>query len=289
MLAKDRQLTVRSATEADYQRLANLIHFEVFVHRHLDWRPPLDWVGHDPYLVIEDGQELLACLACPPDPPNIAWIRLFAISSKISTQEAWSKLWPIAQSSLNLGNGQINVAAIPLKSWFRNLLEESEFTPAHRVIVLTWSEGSPPLGKTMPGVIRPMSFDDIYAVEKVDVSAFGTVWQHSYSGLEMAYSQAAIATVAEIEGAVVGYQISTATAMGGHLARLAVAPEFQGQGIGYALLRDMLLQFKRRGATSVSVNTQHDNMISLSLYHKAGFKRSGEQYTVYQYNTSSKT
>jgi ribosomal-protein-alanine N-acetyltransferase len=285
MLYRDRQLTIRSATEADSQRLANLIHFESFVHRHLDWRPPLDWIGQNPYLVIEDGGELLASLACPPDPPNVAWIRLFAVSSKISASEAWYELWPAARSKLRISNGSVHVAAIPLQGWFRKLLEESEFSPAHRVVVLTWSGGSPPVGKVMPGVIRPMNFDDIQAVEKVDATAFGAVWQNSHTGLEDAYSQAALASVSEIDGEVVGYQISTATAMGGHLARLAVKPDFQGQGIGYALLRDMLLQFKRRGAVEVSVNTQHDNLISLSLYHKAGFKRSSEEYTVFQCTT----
>jgi ribosomal protein S18 acetylase RimI-like enzyme len=283
MLTGDRQLIVRSANEADCQRLANLIHFEPFVHRHLDWRPPLDWIGQKPYLVIEDGEELLASLACPPDPPKVAWIRLFAVSSKILPSEAWYKLWSTAQSTLSVGNGSLHVAAIPLQGWFRKLLQESEFSPAHRVVVLTWSGGSPPAGKSIPGVIRPMNFDDLHDVEKVDATAFGEVWQNSHTCLEVAYSQATLATVAEIAGEVVGYQISTATAIGGHLARLAVKPDFQGQGIGYTLLRDMLLQFKRRGALDVSVNTQHDNLISLSLYHKAGFKRSSEEYTVFQY------
>ena len=69
---------------------------------------------------------------------------------------------------------------------------------------------------------------------------------------------------------------------GYEIDKLYVQEHFQGQGIGYSLLRDMLMQFKRRGAVNVSLNTLHDNMISLSLYHKAGFKRSSEEYTVYQ-------
>jgi ribosomal-protein-alanine N-acetyltransferase len=287
MLTQDRQLTVRSATEADGQRLADLIHFESFIHRHLDWRPPLDWIGQDPYLVIDDGAGLLASLACPPDPPKVAWIRLFAVSSKISAKDAWCELWPAARSILNGRGGAVNIAAIPLQSWFRRLLEESDFKSAHRVVVLTWNGGgSPPQDKAIPAEIRPMNIDDVPAVEKVDAVAFEEVWQNSHNGLEEAYRQAAFATVAEISGKVVGYQISTATAMGGHLARLAVRPDSQGQGIGYALLRDMLLRFKRRGAVNVSVNTQDDNLISLSLYHKAGFRRSSEEYTVYQHTAS---
>ena len=44
------QLPVRTARPDDRQALANLIHFEVYVHRHLDWRHPLDWLGCQPYL-----------------------------------------------------------------------------------------------------------------------------------------------------------------------------------------------------------------------------------------------
>jgi ribosomal protein S18 acetylase RimI-like enzyme len=70
--------------------------------------------------------------------------------------------------------------------------------------------------------------------------------------------------------------------MGGHLARLAVRPEYQGNGIGEALVRDMLSQFYRRGAQTVSVNTQKDNRASISLYQKAGFRLTGEEYPLYQ-------
>ena len=87
--------------------------------------------------------------------------------------------------------------------------------------------------------------------------------------------------------ALVGYQISTASPLGGHLARLAVCPEQQCKGIGYSLVVDTLSQFNRRGAQRVTVNTQQDNLASLSLYKKAGFRETREQYPVYQYSLES--
>jgi len=278
------QISVRPASRADTQQLANLIHFEPYVHRHLDWRPPLEWIGHVPYLVLERKNSIIAALACPPDPPNIAWVRLFAVSSGYTPQVAWEDLWPEALEILRQTSPTISAAAIPLQSWFRQLLERSDFRQTHKVVVLAWRAGAAvaPAYK-IQAVIRPMNLDDLVAVEEVDMTAFGSVWQNTRSCLELAYRQAAIATVAELEGELVGYQISTATTMGGHLARLAVKPVHQGKGIGYALLGDMLAQFERRGAYHVTVNTQHDNLISLSLYKKAGFKRTGEEYPVYQY------
>lgn len=284
MIANLRQSTVRSATEADLQRLANLIHFETYVHRHLDWRTPLDWISQQPYLVLEQDSELLAALACPPDPPNVAWIRMFAVSSKIQVKRAWMELWPAARTQLNELTDPEYVAAIPLQNWFRKLLEESEFFKTHDVMVLTWSPGDmPPVVDATNATIRPMKFEDLAIVEEIDAAAFGGVWQNTQSCLEIAYHQAVIATVAEISGKLVGYQISTATAMGGHLARLAVKPQFQGLGVGYALVSQMLSKFERRGVSNVTVNTQKDNLNSLSLYQKAGFTRSGEEYPVYQF------
>lgn len=290
MFANHRQLTVRPMADKDLQRLASLIHYEAHVHRHLDWRAPLDWVGYHPYLVAEHNEEILAALACPPDPPGVAWIRLFAVSSNVSIRQAWEELWRAACDQICDTDEHAIIAAIPLHNWFRTLLEKSGFTRTHNVVVLSWKRASPrPPARNSPAwSIRSMQIADLVAVEDVDASAFSLVWQNSLSSLEVAYRQAAVATVAEEGGKILGYQISTATPMGGHLARLAVRPQHQGLGIGYALLNDLLAQFEQRGAHNVTVNTQHDNLTSLALYLKAGFTRTGEEYPVYQYLTNTR-
>lgn len=285
MLSSIQKTTIRAATEEDRRHLANLIHFEANVHRHLDWRPPLDWLGYQPYLTIERNGKFLAALACPPDPPGVAWIRLFAVSSGLSVGKAWDQLWSAAREELlDTYQGELLAAAIPLQGWFRSLLEKSDFSLMHRVVVLAWQRNEDiPEERPSEFHVRPMNFDDLSAVEAVDAASFSMVWQNSRPCLEMAYQQAAIASVVEGPSGLVGYQISTAGPMGGHLARLAVHPDYQGRGIGYALLRDLLLQFRRRGVQTVTVNTQHDNKASMALYEKVGFRRTGEEYPVYQY------
>ena len=277
-------LRTRSVSVEDRQRLANLVHFESLVHRHLDWRSPLDWIGHYPYLVAEMRSKLVAALACPPDPINVAWIRLFAAASEVSAREAWWSLWPLARTQL-AEQADMHIAAIPLQAWFTRLLESSNFIKINQVVMLLWEKGDlPPEPKTQMANLRPMNLDDLVEVERLDNTAFGTIWQNSKESLGLAYKQAAITTVAEIEGKIVGYQISTANQLGGHLARLAVNPEFQGLGIGYMILHDLLVQFSRRGAQRVTVNTQVDNHVSISLYEKARFVRTRESYPVYQYD-----
>lgn len=277
------QHSIRKANIGDQQQLANLIHFETLVHRHLDWRPPLEWIGYDPYLVLEEDNRLVAALACPPDPPTVAWLRLFAVTNKVELSEAWSLLWMQSLDNLTTIPG-VKIAAIPLQSWFQRLLQISGFKTITNVVMMMWDSGSIPPPSPVPGIsIRPMNIDDLSVVESLDESAFGSLWHNSKASLEYAYRQAAFATIAEYEGEIVGYQISTSMQMGGHLARLATHPDFQRRGIGFMLLRDLLVQFKQRGALRITVNTQEDNYASIALYKRAGFTQTGESYPVFLY------
>ncbi len=276
---------IHEAKIEDRQKIANLIHFETLVHRHLDWRPPLDWIDHQPYLLAEKGDKLLAALACPPDPSHIAWIRLFAVSSDVNPENVWNPLWSAALSKLNKFDN-VTVAAIPLQEWFRNLLQTSGFKLSNKVIMLIWEQDLPPERSVSGLSIRTMNFDDLPTIERLDELAFRPIWHNSLDSLELAFQQAVIATVAEFDEKIIGYLISTANNLGGHLARLAIHPQHQGQDIGYCILRDTLEQFKRRGAHKVTVNTQEDNFVSLSLYQKSGFKRTTEVFPVYIYSGS---
>ena len=283
MISSKTGAILRSATPDDHQKLAYLVHFESYVHRHLDYRPPLDWLGNYPFPVLEEKAEITAALACPPDPPKVAWVRLFAAAYQSSIVDAWKTLWPEARSQL-VQDAKIRwAAAIPLHDWFEELLINSQFEKTHSIVMLNWDEQTQPAPNHQPAVIRSMSIDDLPTVEVIDASAFVPVWQNSLACLEYAYRQAAIATVAELDGQVVGYQISTPTHLGGHLARLAVLPAIQGRGIGFALVQDLLSRFARRGARQVTVNTQKDNLASLALYRRAGFSLTGEEYPIYQY------
>ena len=58
------QTTVRAVDDQDRTQLANMIHFGTYVHRHLDWRPPLEWIGHDPFFTLESDGRLISALAC---------------------------------------------------------------------------------------------------------------------------------------------------------------------------------------------------------------------------------
>lgn len=282
-------LSCRTAIEADRHRIAHLIQSELYVHRHLDWRAPLDWIGRNPYLIVENNSNILAALASPPDPPEVAWIRLFAVSSKANRQEVWSLSWEIALAIL-LQNNISSISALPLDKWFQDLLTASGFQQTNKVVMLEWDRvNSSPIPPVVRLQIRPMLLEDLITVADIDARAFGLIWQNSLDSLELAYQQASIATLGILNGKPIGYQMSTTTQTGGHLARLAILPEYQGNGYGYEMLCDLLERFKQRGAMIITVNTQADNLASISLYQKAGFHMTGETFPVYQFMFSDQT
>lgn len=278
MVALD--LLIRPVVQGDHHLIANLIHFEQYAHRHLDWRGPLEWVGSPYFWLAQQNGRAVATLACPPDPDHVYWLRLFASATSVSLRDSWRILWETARLSLRGETGQ--VAIIALHDWMAALAEESGFLYEDDIIMLTWSGArSPARGAAVNVRLRPMEVRDLPEVADVDQAAFSRLWQNSLPSLRLAFPQAAVAVVAEIDSQVVGYQMSTFGPFGAHLARLAVHPDFQGQGVGQVLLSDLTDKVSAHGLQRITVNTQGKNHASQALYRKMGFMRNGESYPVY--------
>ena len=276
-------LQVRTAVIADQQQISNLIFFESRVHRHLDWRAPLDWLGSKHYWVLEDERRITAALACPQDPPGIAWLRLFVHASHLSGPEAWSPLWEAVCAEIQ-SQGGATIGVISLYGWLQNILRENNFQLIQNIIMLEWLNRPVELSPMPAGVtIRGMTANDLAQTVETDASAFAPLWRNSHVALQKALPQALFATVAEKDGQIIGYQLSTPNPLGAHIARLAVRKEAQGEGIGRALLTDLFIQMRKRGLGRLTVNTQDDNITSLALYQKTGFMRTGEQFPVFVY------
>jgi ribosomal protein S18 acetylase RimI-like enzyme len=277
-------LGIRPAVTADEQQIAELILFEQRIHRHLDWRTPLEWLGSQPYFVLEKHGRIAAALACPPDPSSIFWIRLFVFDSSLSGTSAWLPLWEAARRELASAENAV-AAVIATQHWFESIVIESGFVLTQNIVMLQWDR-QPFNPRPAPAgiTLRPMTADDFQRVVEADAAAFEPLWQNSLPALSKAFSQSIYASVAENDSGLVGYQLSTGNPFGAHLARLAVRPEAQGCGIASALIGDLMTQVCRdENLSHISVNTQSDNAASLALYKKLGFRLTGEQYPVYVY------
>lgn len=276
-------LSLRPAEKSDYTTLSALIDREYYIHRHLDWRPPLDWLGFQPYWLLYQGRQAMSALACPPDPPNVAWIRLFVTTVNLPPTNAWRPLFGKCLEALQ-DRPEVIIAGLALQRWFGELLTANGFQHSQDIVVLSWNNQLPP-ERPMPGELRlrPMTPEDLPQVADVDQSAFEPLWRNSLAGVTLAYQQSAYSTIVEKDGQIAGFQISTSTPLATHLARLAVLPSEQRQNIGYALVYDLFDFFRRNGSWQLTVNTQNDNTASLALYKTLGFELTGDSFPIFVY------
>ncbi|MEZ5144460.1 MAG: GNAT family N-acetyltransferase [Acidimicrobiales bacterium] len=126
-----------------------------------------------------------------------------------------------------------------------------------------------------PRRLRRGRWRDQPAVLAVDAAAFDPFWRFDARGLGEARTATPVARfrVAELHRHLVGYAISGRAGTISYLQRLAVHPDAQGSGLGYALVVDALRWAHRRGAASMLVNTQERNGRALDLYERVGFRR----------------
>lgn len=275
---------IRPATLNDHQQLSNLIFFETRIHRHLDWRSPLEWLGARFYWALDESGQITAALACPQETDGVAWVRLFVHAGRWSAQSAWNMLWATAQDTIAQAGGA-KVAAIVMQPWFGDVLAASGFENRQQVVMLEWKYPAQGWNEAGDIRIRRMEETDLPNVEKLDAASFVPLWQNSLESLRRAFAQALVTTVAENENSeIVGYQLSTGGGGRAHLARLAVHPSMQGRGVGRALLNNLFARLVPGGYSKITVNTQNDNEASLNLYQKMGFKLTGEQYPVYTFD-----
>jgi ribosomal-protein-alanine N-acetyltransferase len=116
---------------------------------------------------------------------------------------------------------------------------------------------------------------------EIEAITFDPLWRHSAIALALAHQQAWSFDVAEMNGHIVGFQFSTRSPRGAHLARMAVHPHYQGRGVGAALLARAMAHYHAEGLRRVTLNTQMDNLASKRLYERFGFRPSGEEFPVW--------
>jgi ribosomal protein S18 acetylase RimI-like enzyme len=279
-MSRAHERSIRPVGPSDRALIEGLVATADWRHVHLDWLDAGDLVGLAPFLLALERGRPLACLGCPPDPPGSSWIRIFAGVSRVSAAEAWQALWPQACASA-VELGALTAAALATDLWMASLLQESGFAESNRVVFLE-HEGKTGAPAIPAGAwLRSYQPADLQAVHEVDQEAFDGLWRYSRPVLTAALAQSASVTILEAEGCIAGYQLSTASALGAHLARLAVRPELQGRGYGRALVEHLLHEFGRHGFDRVSVNTQEDNAPSLRLYRRLGFRDTGQSYPVF--------
>lgn len=125
----------------------------------------------------------------------------------------------------------------------------------------------------MAAAIRNMTPADLPAIETIEQRVFTEPWvMGSYAAC---LRSGCYARVAEDAGTVAGYAVLHQLRGEAEIFTLAVAPEFQGKGIGTALLADLMSEANREGAFRVVLQVRSSNDHAIHIYKKAGFVQTG--------------
>lgn len=84
---------IRTANAADVPAIKRFLSRTANVHRHLDWRKPLDWIASQRFfLFLNQKDEIEALLCVTPEIENLYWVRIFAYQKKDLLFPTWNAL-----------------------------------------------------------------------------------------------------------------------------------------------------------------------------------------------------
>ncbi|WP_026734189.1 ribosomal protein S18-alanine N-acetyltransferase [Fischerella sp. PCC 9605] len=134
--------------------------------------------------------------------------------------------------------------------------------------------------------LKLITTPDLNAVLELDMACFGGFWT-----LE-AYQRELDSPNSVLLGLFAPFSPLELLAMGcywsileeAHITILAVQPQYQGQGLGQAMLYSLLKTAHDRGLERATLEVRVSNQAAISLYQKFGFKTAGRRRRYYKDN-----
>lgn len=134
----------------------------------------------------------------------------------------------------------------------------------------------------MDYILRPMSGDDVFEVEKLERACFSDPWSER-TLREMLESGFDEAWVLELSGGgLAGYANFRFLAGEGELMRIAVFPEFRGRGLGRKLMERLDISAREQGAAELTLEVRAGNLAARGLYEAFGFQAEAVRKAYYR-------
>ncbi|HEU4630781.1 MAG TPA: ribosomal protein S18-alanine N-acetyltransferase [Gemmatimonadaceae bacterium] len=139
-------------------------------------------------------------------------------------------------------------------------------------------------------VVRPAAVADLAAIAAIERASFADAWSRpafaALLGRREVYFVVAVPPASDgSPGAaepVLGYAVAWFVVGEGEVANIAVHPEWRGQGIGAALLDDVLAAAALHDVTAVFLEVRESNEPARSLYTSRGFRQVGRRRNYYR-------
>ena len=118
-----------------------------------------------------------------------------------------------------------------------------------------------------------MRLQDIPAVGMLEQKLFPIdAWPLELFFDEFAQTETRQYLIAEVDGELIGYCGVMVVGRTADIQTIGVLPEYEGRGIGTAMLTSMLKEARRRGAAETLLEVREDNPRARRLYELFGFE-----------------
>jgi len=116
---------------------------------------------------------------------------------------------------------------------------------------------------------RPMQFEDLDRIMEIEPKVYTHPWSRGNfsDSLHAGYS----CWIYELDGEVAGYAVMMTVLDEAHLLNISIAQEFQGHGMGRALLEHVIDIARRHGAQMMFLEVRPSNKNAIGLYESMGF------------------
>lgn len=262
-------LVARQATADDQPRLAHLVERASLVRIPRGWHSTLNARS---VLLVEDGVQLAGFVSATVRCSPVGVLQGVGIADGWPVATVLDTLLPPCFDTLRKQRAEA-VAYIGDESWLIRPLRERAFTVVNRILTYAKEDGRIPSRGNQIVRMRPAREADLAAMAALDEVAFDPLWRNTPATLDEIWTRCPYFVVAELDDQVVGYQFNDIDGEHGHLTRIAVHPNFQGQGIGVRLMAEAIDFFRAGGVQVVTLNTQQGNFAARRLYRWFGFHR----------------
>lgn len=127
-------------------------------------------------------------------------------------------------------------------------------------------------------MVVPMAESHLAALAEIEKACFHAPWSEAMLREELGKG---IFLVAERDGQVVGYVGCQTVLDEGYITNVAVSPDCRRQGVGRALIAELVQRARAQGLSFVTLEARASNAPAIAVYEGAGFVRVGVRKNFY--------
>lgn len=128
---------------------------------------------------------------------------------------------------------------------------------------------------------KQMTAEHVDAVAEMEKLCFADPW--SINSITSELNNPLSLWLVALDGeCVVGYVGSQTVLDGADMMNLAVLPQYRKQGVGQALVNELVDRLKQKGAICLALEVRQSNLPAISLYEKLGFVQVGLRPNYYR-------